>query len=69
MSSCELEVSEILLVVDLRVMVMSKFEVILVMDWLMTYRVVIDCESGRVTAYTSDGTRVTFQGDKHDALP
>ena len=23
----------------------------------------------RVTAYTQDGIRVTFQGDKHDALP
>ena len=23
----------------------------------------------RVTAYTQDGTRVMFQGDKHDALP
>ena len=37
MSGCELEVSEILLVVDLRVMFMSKFDVILVMDWLTTY--------------------------------
>ena len=23
----------------------------------------------RVTTYTQDGTRVTFQGDKHDVLP
>ena len=35
----------------------------------MTYRVVIDCERRRVTAYIQDGTHVTFQGDKHDALP
>ena len=28
--------------------------------------VVIDCEHRRVTAYTQDGTRVVFQGDKHD---
>ena len=33
------------------------------------YRVVIDCERRRVTAYTQDGTRVTFQGDKHDIFP
>ena len=33
------------------------------------YRVVIDCERRRVTAYTQDGTRVVFQGDKHDILP
>ena len=39
------------------------------MDWLTAYRVVIDCERRRVTAYTQDGTRVVFQGDKHDILP
>ena len=66
---CELEISRILLIVDLRVMDMSEFDVILGMDWLTTYRFVIDCESRRVTAYTQDGTRVVFQGDKHDILP
>ena len=35
----------------------------------MTYRVIIDCERKRVTAYTQDGTHVTFQVDKHDVLP
>ena len=66
---CKLEISEILLIVDLRVMDMSEFDVILGMDWLTAYRVVIDYERRRVTAYTQDGTRVTFQGDKHDILP
>ena len=66
---CKLEISGILLTVDLRVMDMSEFDVILGMDWLATYRVIIDCERMRVTAYTHDGTRVTFQGDKHDILP
>ena len=41
---------------------MSEFDVILRMDWLTVYRVVIDCERRRVTAYTQDGTRVVFQG-------
>ena len=67
--ACELEISGILLIVDLRVMDMMKFDVILGMDWLTTHRVVIDCERRRVITYTQDGTRVTFQGDKHDALP
>ena len=49
---CELEISGILLTVDLRVMDMSEFDVILGMDWLTAYRVVIDCERRRVTAYT-----------------
>ena len=66
---CELEISGTLLTVDLRIMDMSEFDVILWMDWLTAYRVVIDCERRRVTAYTQDGTRVVFQGDKHDILP
>ena len=65
----KLEISGILLTVDLRVMDMMEFDVILGMDWLTSHQVVIDCEHRRVTAYTQDGTRVTFQRDKHDALP
>ena len=59
---CELEISGTLLIVDLRIMDMSEFEVILRMDWLITYRVVIDCERKRVTAYMQDGTCMEFQG-------
>ena len=66
---CELEISGTLLTVDLRIMDMSEFDVILGMDWLTAYRIVIDCERRRVTAHTQDGTRVVFQGDKHDILP
>ena len=66
---CELEISGTLLTVDLRIMDMSKFDVILGMDWLTSYRVVIDCERKRVTAYMQDVTRVVFQGDKHHILP
>ena len=49
---CELKISRILLTVDLRVMDISEFDVILGRDWLMAYRVVINCEHMRVTAYT-----------------
>ena len=66
---CELEMSRTLLTVDLRIMDMSKFDVILGMNWLTAYMIVIDCERRRVTTYTQDGTRVVFQGDKHDILP
>ena len=45
------EIAGTLLIVDLRVMNMSEFDVILGMDWLTAYRVVIDCERRRVTAY------------------
>ena len=64
-----MEISGTLLTMDLRIMDMSEFEVILKMDWLIAYRVVIDCERRRITAYMQDGTRVVFQGDKHDILP
>ena len=66
---CELEISGTLLTLDLRIMDMSEFDVILGMDWLTSYRVVIDCEHRRVTVYTQDSTRVVFQGDKHDIFP
>ena len=47
---CELEISRILLTVDLRVKDISEFDVILGMDWLTAHRVVIDCDSRRITA-------------------
>ena len=49
---CELEISGILLIMDLRVMDMSEFDVILGMDWLMEHRVIIECDRRRVTSYT-----------------
>ena len=66
---CELEISGTLITMDLRILDMSEFGVILGMDWLIAYWIVIDCERSRVTAYTNDGTRVVFQGDKHDIFP
>ena len=65
----ELEISGIILMVDLRVMDMSEFDVILCTDWLMAHRVVIECDRRRVIAYTWDGVCVVFQEDKHGALP
>ena len=49
---CELEISGILLTMDLRVMDISDFDVILSMDWSMAHRVIIDCDSRRIIAYT-----------------
>ena len=66
---CELVISRILLMVDLRVMDISYFDVILCMDWLTAHRFVIDFDQRRITAYTHDGICVIFQEDKHDVLP
>ena len=57
---CELEILEILLTMDLRVMDISEFDVILRMDWLTAHRVVIDCDSRKIITYTRDDIRVTF---------
>ena len=59
---CKLEISWILLTLDLRVMDMTEFDVILGMDWMMTHRVVIDCESRSVTA--SEGQAQCFALDR-----
>ena len=40
----------------------SDFDAILGMDWLKAHRVIIDCDSRRITAYTRDGIRVIFRG-------
>ena len=56
----ELEILRILLMVGLQVKDISDFDVILSMDWLTSHRVVIDCDSKRITAYTRDGIHVTF---------
>ena len=66
---CELEISGILLTMDLRVIDMSEFDVILGMDLLTAHWVIIDCGHKRVTTYRAGGSRFIFQGDKHDALP
>ena len=59
---CEPEISWIMLMIDLRVVDISNFDVIIGMDWLIAYWVVIDCDRRRVTAYTQDGSCVMFQG-------
>ena len=59
---CESEILGILLIVDLRVMDISGFEVILRMDWLTAHRVIIDCDRRWVTAYTQNVIMLHFRG-------
>ena len=58
---CELEISGILLTMDLRVMDILEFDVILMMDWSTAHRVVIDCDHRWVTAYTQDVIVLCFR--------
>ena len=39
----------------------SEFDVILGMDWLTTHRVVIDCDSRRIIAYTQEDIVLRFR--------
>ena len=59
---CELEILGILLTVDLGVMDISKFDVILRMDWLTDQRVVIVCDRRWVITYTQNGIVLRFRG-------
>ena len=47
---------------DLRIMDMSEFDVILGMDWLIAYRIVIDCERRRDTAIRGTVLVLDFKG-------
>ena len=47
---CMLEISGILLMMDLRVIDISDFDVIFGMDWLTAHWVGIDCDSRRIIA-------------------
>ena len=58
---CELEISRILLTMDLRVMDMLEFDVIHRMDWLTAHRVIIDYDRKWVTAYTPDVVTLYFK--------
>ena len=59
---CELEISGILLTMDLWVMDISDFDVILGMDWLTAHRVIIDCDRRWITTYTHDVIVLCFRG-------
>ena len=59
---CELEISGILLTMDLWVMDISDFDVILGMDWLTAHRVIIDCDCRWVTTYTHDVIVLCLKG-------
>ncbi|KAL7218843.1 hypothetical protein ACSBR2_012005 [Camellia fascicularis] len=47
---------------------MTSFDVILGMDWLSSYRVVIDCYCQRVTVCTLSGDCFYFLGDRVDRV-
>ena len=61
---CDIEVADYRLPFPFVVMPMKGFDVILGMDWLSSYRAVIDCYYQRVTVCTLSGECFHFLGDR-----
>ncbi|XP_058189352.1 uncharacterized protein LOC131306938 [Rhododendron vialii] len=61
---CKLEVANLCLTCDLKVIDMVNFDIILGMDWLSAHRAIIDCHQKMVTAYTPDGIHFQFKRDR-----
>ncbi|GMP80823.1 hypothetical protein CsSME_00035786 [Camellia sinensis var. sinensis] len=61
---CIIEVAESQLLFNLVLLEMSGFDVILGMDWLSSYRAIIDCYRGRVTVCTVERDYFYFLGDR-----
>ncbi|XP_059629960.1 uncharacterized protein LOC132272912 [Cornus florida] len=66
--SYSITIAERVLEFDLILLEMTGFDVILGMDWLSSFRAVIDCFRGRVSVCTSDGDCFCFVGDRCDPL-
>ena len=64
---CELEISGTLLTMDLRIMDMSKFDVILGMDWLTGSLSIVS--AGELPPTRRTVLVWYFRGGKHDILP
>ncbi|XP_059663572.1 uncharacterized protein LOC132309272 [Cornus florida] len=66
--SCSITIAGHVLEFDLILLEMTGFDVILGMDWLSSFRAVIDCFRGRVSVCTPDGDCFYFVGDRCDPL-
>ncbi|KAL7210063.1 hypothetical protein ACSBR1_031598 [Camellia fascicularis] len=65
---CDIEVADRQLPFSFVLMNMSGFDVILGMDWLSSYRAVIDCYRQRFTVCTLSGDCFYFLGDRVDRV-
>ncbi|GFS42853.1 hypothetical protein Acr_00g0082060 [Actinidia rufa] len=61
-SSCEIRVNNVPMYVDLIPLEMHGFDVILGMDWLSSYRALIDCELKRVVFHSFAHSGLIFEG-------
>ncbi|GFY97645.1 hypothetical protein Acr_12g0001860 [Actinidia rufa] len=61
-SSCEIRVNDVPMYVNLILLEMHGFDVILGMDWLSSYRALIDCELKRVVFHSFAHSGLIFEG-------
>ena len=61
-NSCEIRVNDVPMYVDLIPLEMHGFDVILGMDWLSSYRALIDCELKRVVFHSFAHSGLIFEG-------
>ena len=61
-NSCEIRVNDVSLYVNLIPLEMHGFDVILGMDWLSSYRALIDCELKRVVFHSFAHSGLIFEG-------
>ncbi|GFZ05260.1 hypothetical protein Acr_17g0008320 [Actinidia rufa] len=61
-NSCEIRVNDVPMYVDLIPLEMHGFDVILGMDWLSSYRALIDCELKRVVFHSFAYSGLIFEG-------
>ncbi|KAL6336406.1 hypothetical protein AAG906_014578 [Vitis piasezkii] len=66
---CVITLADRALNVDLRILDMTRYDVILGMDWLTVYRALIDCHRRRIIFCLPDGFEVCFVGGKCVSLP
>ncbi|XP_059650703.1 uncharacterized protein LOC132296530 [Cornus florida] len=66
--SCFTTIAGQILEFDLILLEMTRFDVILGMDWLSSFRAVINCFRGRVSVCTLDGDCFCFVGDQYDSF-
>ena len=66
---CVITLVDIVLKVDLRILDMTRYDVIMGMDWLAVYKALIDCHRRRIIFCLSDGFEICFVREKCVSFP
>ena len=66
---CKIEISGVVFPIDLIPIAMRELCVIIGMDWMEKFRANILCYEKQVRVLTSDGEKMTFQGDAWWRIP